>query len=156
MIHPLHPFNIRSFCYASSLKFSPIIPSELSSSSIRFHSPSFLYSSVLPPCYILPLSVLFHFVFANFPQFCRYLKRMKRSTPKFGRLLCPFCICFVFIDQWALKTPNVEHAYGFVKPKKQRYKQMEIFHQCFRYTPSNLSDFIECSFLLQSVYIFCR
>ena len=25
---------------------------------------------------------------------------------------------------------------------------MEIFHQCFQYTPSNLSDFIECSFLL--------
>ena len=30
----------------------------------------------------------------------------------------------------------------FVKPKKLRYKQMEIFHQCFQYTPSNLSDFI--------------
>ena len=28
---------------------------------------------------------------------------------------------------------------------------MEIFHQCFQCTPSNLSDFIECSFLLQSV-----
>ena len=27
---------------------------------------------------------------------------------------------------------------------------MEIFHQCFQYTPSNLSDFIECCFLLQS------
>ena len=30
----------------------------------------------------------------------------------------------------------------FVKPKKLRYKQMEIFHQCFQYTPSKLSDFI--------------
>ena len=27
---------------------------------------------------------------------------------------------------------------------------MEIFHQCFQFTPSNLSDFIECCFLLQS------
>ena len=32
---------------------------------------------------------------------------------------------------------------------------MEIFHQCFQYTPSNLSDFIECIFLLQS-NIFCK
>ena len=30
---------------------------------------------------------------------------------------------------------------GFVK-KKKLYKEMEIFHQCLKYTPSNLSDFI--------------
>ena len=33
--------------------------------------------------------------------------------------------------------------------RKLRCKQMEIFHHCFRYTPSNLSDFVECSLLLQ-------
>ena len=29
--------------------------------------------------------------------------------------------------------------------KKLRYKQIEIYHQCFQYTPLNLSDFIECT-----------
>ena len=32
-----------------------------------------------------------------------------------------------------------------------RYKQMEIFHQGFQYTPSNFSDFVEYSFRLQSM-----
>ena len=32
-------------------------------------------------------------------------------------------------------------------PQKLRYKQMEIFYQCFQYT----SDFIECSSFLQSM-----
>ena len=40
-------------------------------------------------------------------------------------------------------------------PKKLRYKQMEIFHQCFQYS-LNLSDFIECNFLLQSIQHLCR
>lgn len=34
--------------------------------------------------------------------------------------------------------------------KKMRYKQIENFHKNFQYTPSNLSDFVECSFFLQS------
>ena len=38
----------------------------------------------------------------------------------------------------------------FRQTKKLRYKQMEIFHQCFQYTPLNLSDFDEYSFFLQS------
>ena len=42
----------------------------------------------------------------------------------------------------------------FRQTPKLSYKQMEIFHQCFQYTPSNLSNFIECSFLLQSIYHF--
>ena len=40
------------------------------------------------------------------------------------------------------------------KSQKLKYKQTEIFHYCFQYTSSNLSDFKECSFLLQSVTIF--
>ena len=35
--------------------------------------------------------------------------------------------------------------------KNLKYKQMEIFHQSFQYTPSNLSDVIEFSFLPQSM-----
>ena len=31
---------------------------------------------------------------------------------------------------------------------------MEIF-KCFQFTPSNLSDFVECSFLLQYIYGKC-
>ena len=30
---------------------------------------------------------------------------------------------------------------------------MEIFHQCFQYTTSTLSDFIECSFLASIIYV---
>ena len=33
---------------------------------------------------------------------------------------------------------------------------MEIFPQCFQYTPSNLYDFIECSFLLQFMLPFSQ
>ena len=44
----------------------------------------------------------------------------------------------------------------FRQTKKLRYKQMEIFHQCFQYTPSNLYDFIECSFLLQFMLPFSQ
>ena len=33
---------------------------------------------------------------------------------------------------------------------------MEIFHQSFQYTPSNLPDFIECRFLLQSMKHFLQ
>ena len=39
----------------------------------------------------------------------------------------------------------------FRKPQKLRFKLKEIFHQCFQYTSLNLSGFIECSFLLQSM-----
>ena len=39
--------------------------------------------------------------------------------------------------------------------KKLRYKQMEIFHQCFQYT-AFLFDFIECYFLLQSMQHFLQ
>ena len=40
----------------------------------------------------------------------------------------------------------------FLLNKKLRYKQMEIFHQGFQYTLLNLSDVIECTFLLQFLY----
>ena len=33
---------------------------------------------------------------------------------------------------------------------------MEIFHQCLQYTPSNLSDFIECSSYYNLCNTFCR
>ena len=29
--------------------------------------------------------------------------------------------------------------------KNLKYKQIEIYHQCFQYKPLNLSDFIECT-----------
>ena len=37
------------------------------------------------------------------------------------------------------------------KKKTLMYKQMEIFHKSFQYSPSNLSDFIEFILLVQSV-----
>ena len=40
--------------------------------------------------------------------------------------------------------------------KKLRYNQMESFHQIFQYTPSNLSDFIEFTLILQSSQQFLR
>ena len=40
----------------------------------------------------------------------------------------------------------------FLQAKKNsKCKQMEVFHESLQYTPSNLSDFIEFSLLLQSM-----
>ena len=70
--HPLFPLCVCSEIVTNN-------PSELSSSYIRFHPPSFQYSYVKHPCNILPLSILFRFVFANFRQFCRFLERIKTN-----------------------------------------------------------------------------
>ena len=77
MIRTIQSFSIRSLRYASALKLSPITPSKLPSSSIRFYPSVFRYSSVKLPCYILPLSVLFRFAFGYCRQFCRFLEQMK-------------------------------------------------------------------------------
>ena len=58
----------------SALKLYPITSTELSFTSIRFHPLTFRYLSVWHPCYILPLSVFFRFVFANFRQFCSSIR----------------------------------------------------------------------------------
>ena len=47
------------------------------------------------------------------------------------------------------KRWTIELILRFRQTKKLRYKQMVVFHKSFQYTPSNLSDFIVRSFLLQ-------
>ena len=96
MIRPLHPLNIRSFRYASALKLSPITPSELSSSTIRFR-----YSSVQHPCYILPLSVPFFFrKFSTDLSVFRAGENGLRQHSKLWSSVVSFCIRFVFVGQW--------------------------------------------------------
>ena len=62
--------------------------------------------------------------------------------------MCTFCKLSIRLRPSTINVYDTSKSFYSIK---LRYKQMEIFHQCFLHTPSNLSDFIECSFLLQSI-----
>ena len=93
--HPLFPL-----CVCFEIVTTNNLFGVKSSSYIRFLPPSFRYSSVKHSCYILPLSILFCFVFADFRQFCRFLERIKTNDDNTETLVIRFVLLAYTLVQW--------------------------------------------------------